>query len=123
MLPIAAPQTPLAGGQLAAIAAFSVFALGYGVAHYRGWHRGWMRWLPSEASFFTPLWFGATGLLLVLAELARRASTWLGVVFAVPLLIAAAITVMSLVWLPSTLLPDWYLDWRQRRRPPWERRA
>lgn len=117
----AAANTPLAGGQLAAIAAFSVLAIGFGAAHYRGWHRGWMRWLPSEASFFTPLWFGATGVLLILAELGRRVSNWLGVVFGVPLLVAFAITLVSLVWLPSKLLPGWYLDWRKRRRQPWER--
>lgn len=111
---------PLSGASLGLVAAFCALCLGFGIAHYRGWHRGWIRMLPFEANFFLPAWFGALGLLTALCLQAARVSAWVAAVLAVPTLVVLAVTLMSLVWLPSWLLPAWYRSWRDRGRPPSE---
>jgi hypothetical protein len=108
---------PLSAGSLALVVCCSAIGLAFGIAHYRGWHRGWIRVLPFEANFFTPAWGGATGLLTALCLLAAHVSRWLEVVLGVPLFLAFAVTLMSLVWLPQRLLPAWYREWRDRGRP------
>lgn len=96
---------------------FCAWALAFGVAHYRGWHRAWIRFFPFDAHFFAPAWFGACGLLIFLGELAARFSTVLGVLIALPAVVPFVIMLMSLFWLPDRLLPAWYLDWRAHGRP------
>ena len=107
----------LSAGQLVLITCFSAALLVDGIAHYRGWHKGWIRLLPFDANFFGPAWFGACGLLVALCELAGRLTAWLEAVLAAPTFIVFVISLMSLVWLPSRLLPSWYLSWRAHGRP------
>lgn len=123
MLFWASTDTQLSAGSLLVVICFCAAALAFGVAHYRGWHKGWIRVLPFEANFFGPAWFGATGLLVALCDLAARVNVWLAAILAVPTFIVFVITLMSLVWLPSRLLPSWYLDWRRQGRPPSELRG
>ncbi|HTX07011.1 MAG TPA: hypothetical protein VME22_00285 [Solirubrobacteraceae bacterium] len=117
MLLTASTRAPLSAGSLVLIVCFCSATLAFGIAHYRGWHRQWIGWLPFDANFFGPAWFGACGLLVVLAEEAGRIGAWLEAVLAVPAFIVFVIMVMSLVWLPSRLLPAWYLHWRAQGRP------
>lgn len=105
-------------GTLVAIACFCAICFAFGIAHYRGWHRGWIRVLPFDANFFTPAWFGAFGLLLTLWTLAHKLSALVAVIVALPMFIAFVIGLMSLVWLPERLLPAWYRRWRAQGRPP-----
>jgi hypothetical protein len=118
MFLVASSTQSLSAGSLVVIVCFCAASLLFGVAHYRGWHRGWIRLLPFEANFFGPAWFGAFGLLVALCELAARLSDMLAAVLAVPTFIVFVIMLMSLVWLPSRLLPSWYLNWREQGRPP-----
>lgn len=115
MLLTASSAATLSAGTLALIACFSAACLFNGVRHYRG-HGTWLlSWLPSEASFFTPAWFGACGLMLVLCLLAAHVSVVLEALLAIPAFVLFAISLMSLVWLPSRLLPIWYRDRRRQR--------
>lgn len=98
------------------IAGFSVLLLVNGVRHYRGRGTWLLSWLPTEASFFAPAWYGAMGLMVVLCELAGRVSVVLAGLLAVPTFVLFAIAMASLVWLPSRLLPRWYRDRRRQRR-------
>lgn len=104
------------------ILCFCSLSLASGVAHYRGWHKGWIRLLPFEANFFLPAWFGACGVLLFLSELTRHVVV-LSAMLAVPMFVSFVIMLMSLVWLPSRLLPSWYLSWRAHGRPLSELRS
>ncbi len=115
-IPLAASTHSLSDGSLAFVIGVSAIALAFGIAHYRGWHRDWMRLLPFEANFFTPAWFGAAGLLVAFSLLAASAGRWLEVVLAVPAFVALAIALMSLVWLPPRFLPAWYRESRERQR-------
>jgi hypothetical protein len=105
----------LSAGTLVLITCFSAVCLVNGVRHYHGRGTWLLRWLPSEASFFAPAWYGAMGLMVVLCELAGRVGRVLEALLAIPTLVLFAIALMSLVWLPSRLLPEWYRDRRQRR--------
>lgn len=120
MVLAASATKPLSGGSLVLVVCFCALSLAFGIAHYRGWHRPWIRLLPFESIFFLPAWFGALGLLAALCALAARLSVWVEAVLAVPTLLVLAITLMSLFWLPSSLLPGWYRTWRDRGRPPSE---
>jgi hypothetical protein len=113
----ASTDTSLSGGKLVLVVCFSALSLVFGIAHYKGWNKGWIRWLPFEANFFLPAWFGACGLLVAFSTLAGRLSAGLEVVLAVPTFVVFVIMLMSLVWLPARLLPQWYLDWRAHGRP------
>ena len=117
MLLAASTNAPLSGGKLVLVVCFSFWVLISGIAHYRGWHKAWIRWLPFEANFFAPAWFGACGLLVSLCDLVAPLSVWLAAVLALPTLIVFVVMLMSLVWLPSRLLPSWYLNWRRQGRP------
>jgi hypothetical protein len=117
MLITASTRESLSAGSLVLVACFCALSLAFGVAHYRGWHKGWIRVLPFEANFFGPAWFGALGLLVALCDVATRLSVWVAAILAVPTFIVFVITLMSLVWLPSRLLPSWYLTWREQGRP------
>ena len=117
-MPLASATHSLPAGTLALIAGFSALGLAFGIAHYRGWHRSWLRLVPFEANFFLPAWYGAAGLLVTLSLAGAHLSRWIEVVLGVPAFVAFAIALMSLVWLPSWLLPAWYRDWRARGRPP-----
>ena len=117
MLLSASTARSLPVGTLALVVCACAASLAFGVAHYRGWHRGWIRVLPFEANFFGPAWFGACGLLVALCDLAARLSVWFAAVLAVPTFIVFVIMLMSLVWLPPRLLPSWYLNWRRQGRP------
>jgi hypothetical protein len=105
----------LSAGTLVLIACFSAVCLLNGVRHYHGRGTWLLRWLPTEASFFAPAWYGAMGLMVVLCELAGGVSRLLEAVLAIPTLVLFAVALVSLVWLPSRLLPEWYRDRRQRR--------
>lgn len=104
-------------GTLVLIACFSAVCLVNGVRHYRGRGVWLLSWLPSEASFFAPAWYGAVGLMVVACELAGQVSRVLEAVLAIPTLVLFAIALVSLVWLPSRLLPEWFRDRRRQRRP------
>ena len=117
LIPSASSGASLSAGELVLIACFSACVLVSGVAHYRGWHKGWIRALPFEANFFGPAWFGACGLLVVLCVLAGRLSAWVEALLALPTFVVFVISLMSIVWLPSKLLPAWYLSWRAHGRP------
>jgi len=123
MLLTAASDASPSAGSLALIVCFGGLSLAFGIAHYRGWHKRWIRLLPFEANFFLPAWFGAVGVLLFLCELAGHVSPVLEVVIALPMFVSFVIMLMSLVWLPSRLLPSWYLSWRAHGRPLSELRS
>lgn len=110
----ASSDATLSAGSLVLIACFSALCLVSGLRHYRG-HGTWLlSWLPSGTSFFTPAWFGACGLMVVLSEIAGHVSVVFEGLLAIPTLVLLAITLVSLVWLPPRMLPAWY----RGRRPP-----
>jgi hypothetical protein len=115
---LASTRASLSAGPLLVVLGFCAVSLAFGIAHYRGWHKAWIRLLPFEANFFLPAWFGACGLLASLCALGARLSVWVAVALALPTVVVLVITLMSLVWLPRRLLPEWYLRWRERGRPP-----
>lgn len=116
MILVAGTHTTMSAGTLVLVTCFSAWLLIGGVRHYRGRGQWLMRWLPTEVSFFTPAWYGAFGLMIVLCELARTVSLGLEVVLAIPTLLLFVVALMSLVWLPSRLLPEWYRARRRQRR-------
>lgn len=128
MLFTAATQAHLPLGTLGLIACFSALVLVNGVRHYRGQGTWMLGWLPSRASFFAPAWYGAFGLMVVLCVLAGQVSTVLEAVLGIPAFVLLGISLISLVWLPSSLLPAWYRDALTQaaagRQPaPWQRGA
>ena len=110
MFVLASSHPAMSFGSLASIVGFCGVCLAFGIAHYRGWHRTWIRLLPFESNFFLPAWFGACGLLTALCVAVAPLSAWLAAVLAVPTFVIFAIALMSLVWLPRRLLPGWYLQ-------------
>jgi ribose/xylose/arabinose/galactoside ABC-type transport system permease subunit len=95
------------------IAAFSALMLVRGIQHYRGRNTWIIKWLPWSDGFFGGAWFGAFGLMVVLCLLAGRVSAVLEAVLAIPTFLLFLIALVSMVWLPSRLLPGWY---RHRHR-------
>lgn len=112
MILIASSNPSISAGTLVLIAAFSAALLANGVRHYRGRGTWLLEWLPTQASFFMPAWYGACGLMVVLCVLAGRVSVALEALLAIPTFVLFVIAVMSIVWLPSRLLPEWYRDRR-----------
>jgi hypothetical protein len=106
--------------------AFCLIMLIEGIRHYLGygrWFLAFLRFLPSDVSWFAMTFYGLTGILLVLDSWLSRVSGPLALLLVIPLVPLFVTSFVGLFWLPSWLLPEWYLTWRAHGRPPAELRA
>jgi hypothetical protein len=104
--------------QLIGAAVLGLGGIKWGLAHYRGTSTWLLRYLPYDTALFMPLWAAPIFLLAVLSDLAAHISRVLGLVFAVPAMVMIPVAIVFIFWMPSRLLPAWYLEWRANGRQP-----
>lgn len=84
-----------------------------GLVTWRGLNRALvLRAWPSPTMHLAPLYLGTAGLLVTLSPLVPA---WLGTVLLLLSLVAFAVGVVGVLWLPAALQPRWLRD-----APPWK---
>ncbi len=90
-----------------------------GLAAYGGRFRSmWLRLWPRTTLAFGMLWLGVAGILLGLGNPVMD-QPWAVAVIGVPAVVCGVIGILSILWMPRSLQPQWFRDMPLEVRRVW----